>query len=64
MAKPNLPDGLAEEINLLKKEKSLGITSMDEFVRESVRINIERYQKMLDLKNKNRRDVNDERKGH
>lgn len=62
MAKPNLPDGLAEEINLLKKEKSLGITSMDEFVRESVRINIERYQKILDLKNKNRRDLNDKRK--
>lgn len=49
MAKLNIPDELAEEIDWLKQKKIFGIKSRDEFVRESVRINLERYQKMLHL---------------
>jgi metal-responsive CopG/Arc/MetJ family transcriptional regulator len=52
MAKLNLPDELAKEIDTLKQRNIFGIKSRDEFIRESVRINLERYQKMLDLKNK------------
>jgi metal-responsive CopG/Arc/MetJ family transcriptional regulator len=50
MAKVNLPDGLAEQIDIIVKNNIYGFKSRDEFIRESVRNNLHNYQLIISVK--------------
>lgn len=50
MGNVNIPNELKEEIKKLKNSEMFGIKSVDEFVRESVRKNLQYYQENAVIK--------------